>query len=122
MDGLTDKELKKIIVDALEDLKGESIRCLAVGHLTSVTEYMVIVTGRSSTHIKSLADNVVKKVKEASAEIIGIEGRNQSEWVLVDAGGVVVHLMLASVRALYDLEELWDFDKPKTTNPESTLS
>ncbi len=107
MEGLRDKELKKIIVDALEDLKGESINCLAVGHLTSVTEYMVIVTGRSSTHIKSLADNVV---------------RNQSEWVLVDAGGVVVHLMLASVRALYDLEELWDFDKPKKTNPKSTLS
>ena len=122
MDGLRDKELKKIIVDALEDLKGESINCLEVGHLTSVTEYMVIATGRSRMHIKSLADNVVKKVKEASTEIIGIEGRNQSEWVLVDAGAVVVHLMLASNRALYDLEELWDFDKPKTTNSESTLS
>lgn len=122
MDVLRDKELKKIIVDALEDLKGESINCLEVGHLTSVTEYMVIATGRSRMHIKSLADNVVKKVKEASAEIIGIEGRNQSEWVLVDAGAVVVHLMLASNRALYDLEELWDFDKPKTTNSESTLS
>ena len=119
---MRDKELKKIIVDALEDLKGESINCLEVGHLTSVTEYMVIATGRSRMHIKSLADNVVKKVKEASAEIIGIEGRNQSEWVLVDAGAVVVHLMLASNRALYDLEELWDFDKPKTTNSESTLS
>ena len=122
MDVLRDKELKKIIVDALEDLKGESINCLEVGHLTSVTEYMVIATGRSRMHIKSLADNVVKKVKEASTEIIGIEGRNQSEWVLVDAGAVVVHLMLASNRALYDLEELWDFDKPKTTNSESTLS
>ena len=122
MDVLRDKELKKIIVDALEDLKGESINCLEVGHLTSVTEYMVIATGRSRMHIKSLADNVVKRVKEASAEIIGIEGRNQSEWVLVDAGAVVVHLMLASNRALYDLEELWDFDKPKTTNSESTLS
>ena len=119
---LEDKKLKEIIVDALADLKGESINCLEVGHLTSVTEYMVIATGRSSTHIKSLADNVVKKVKEASAEIIGIEGRNQSEWILVDAGGVVVHLMLASVRALYDLEELWDFDKPKTADSESTLS
>ena len=118
---LEDKKLKKIIVDVLADLKGESINCLEVGHLTHVTEYMVIATGRSTTHIKSLADNVVKRVKEASAEIIGIEGRNQSDWILVDAGGVVVHLMLASVRVLYDLEELWDFDKPKTADSESTL-
>jgi len=119
---LKDKELKKIVVDALEDLKGESISCLEVGHLTSVTEYMVIATGRSSTHIKSLADNVVKKVKELNIKVIGVEGRSQSEWVLVDIGGVVVHIMLASVRLLYDLEELWNFEKPIAPNQESQLS
>ena len=119
---MKDKELKKIVVDALEDLKGESISCLDVGHLTSVTEYMVIVTGRSSTHIKSLADNVVKKVKELNIKVIGVEGRSQSEWVLVDIGGVVVHIMLASVRLLYDLEELWNFERPLAPNQEQHLS
>ena len=109
---MKDKELKKIVVDALEDLKGESISCLEVGHLTSVTEYMVIATGRSTTHIKSLADNVVKKVKELNIKVIGVEGRSQSEWVLVDIGGVVVHIMLSSIRLLYDLEELWSFENP----------
>ena len=73
---------------------------------------MIVVTGRSSTHIKSLADNVVRKVKESEIKVVGIEGRQQSEWVLVDIGGVVVHIMLASVRALYNLEELWSFEKP----------
>tara|TARA_B100000530_G_scaffold260188_1_gene173399 strand:- start:36 stop:395 length:360 start_codon:yes stop_codon:yes gene_type:complete len=117
-----DKELKKIVVDALEDLKGESISCLEVGHLTSVTEYMVIATGRSTTHIKSLADNVVKKVKELNIKVIGVEGRSQSEWVLVDIGGVVVHIMLSSIRLLYDLEELWSFEKPIVPDQEPHLS
>ena len=119
---MKDKELKNIVVDALEDLKGESISCLEVGHLTSVTEYMVITTGRSSTHIKSLADNVVKKVKELNIKVIGVEGRSQSEWVLVDIGGVVVHIMLSSIRLLYDLEELWSFEKPVVPGQEPHLS
>ena len=119
---MKDIELKKIVVDALEDLKGESISCLNVGHLTSVTEYMVIVTGRSSTHINSLADNVINKVKDLNIKVIGVEGRSQSEWVLVDIGGVVVHIMLASVRLLYDLEELWNFQKPIAPNKKPQIS
>ena len=109
---MEDSKLREIVIDALDDLKGESISCLEVGHLTSITEVMIVVTGRSSTHIKSLADNVVRKVKESEIKVVGIEGRQQSEWVLVDIGGVVVHIMLASVRALYNLEELWSFEEP----------
>ena len=109
---MEDSKLREIVIDALDDLKGESISCFEVGHLTSITEVMILVTGRSSTHIKSLADNVVRKVKESEIKVVGIEGRQQSEWVLVDIGGVVVHIMLASVRALYNLEELWSFEKP----------
>ena len=74
---------------------------------------MVIVTGRSSTHIKALSDSVAKKVKEAGLDILGMEGKLQSEWILVDVGGVVVHIMLGSVRALYNLEDLWGFDASK---------
>ena len=104
------KKLAELAAAALDDLKGQSIRSINVSKLTSITDYMVIATGRSSTHIKALADNVVKNVKEADLEVVGVEGRMQSEWVLVDLGDVVVHIMLAPMRALYNLEELWNFD------------
>lgn len=104
------KKLAQLVVDALDDLKGESIRTINVERLTAITNYMVIATGRSSTHIKALADAVATRAKEADVEVVGIEGKMQSEWVLVDVGDVVVHIMLAPVRALYNLEELWSFD------------
>ena len=107
---LKSKKIAQLVVEALEDLKGESILSIDVQKLTEITDYMVIVTGRSSTHIKALSDSVAKKVKEAGLDIFGIEGKLQSEWVLVDVGGVVVHIMLGSVRALYNLEDLWSFD------------
>lgn len=107
---LKSKVIARLVVKALEDLKGESIRSIDVQKLTEITDYMVIVTGRSSTHIKALSDSVAKRVKEAGLEILGMEGKLQSEWILVDVGGVVVHIMLGSVRALYNLEDLWSFD------------
>jgi len=110
---LKSKKIAQLVVEALEDLKGESIRSIGVQKLTEITDYMVIVTGRSSTHIKALSDSVAKKVKEAGLDILGMEGKLQSEWILVDVGGVVVHIMLGSVRALYNLEDLWSFDASK---------
>ena len=104
------KKLAELAVEALEELKGQSIRCINVSKLTSITDFMIIATGRSNTHIKALADNVLKNAKEADLEVVGVEGRMQSEWVLVDVGDVVVHIMLAPMRALYNLEELWNFD------------
>ena len=104
------KVLSKIVVAALDDLKGQSIRCINVEKLTSITDYMVIATGTSSTHLKALAESVNKTVKEAGQEVVGIEGKLAAEWVLVDLGNVVVHLMLAPVRVLYNLEELWNFE------------
>ena len=113
MNILNSKKLAGITLEVLDDLKGQSICCIDVKTLTSITDYMVIATGRSNTHVKALADNVVKKVKEVEQKVVGMEGRMQSEWVLVDCGGVVIHIMLAPVRALYDLEELWNFEAPK---------
>ncbi|MBM88767.1 MAG: ribosome silencing factor [Gammaproteobacteria bacterium] len=110
---MNSKILAGITLEVLDDLKGQSICCIDVKTLTSITDYMVIATGRSNTHVKALADNVVKKVKEVEQEVVGMEGRMQSEWVLVDCGGVVIHIMLAPVRALYNLEELWNFEVPK---------
>jgi ribosome-associated protein len=111
---LKSKRVSTLIVDALDDMKGQSIRCIDVSKLTSITDFMVIVTGTSNTHIKALADSTVKKARELDVKVIGVEGRLQAEWVLVDLGDVVVHIMTAPVRALYKLEELWNFslDKP----------
>ena len=106
---LNSKKLASVAIDALENMKGQSIRSINVQSLTEITDYMVVVTGRSTTHVKSLADAVVQDVKEAGATVVGVEGKMQSEWVLVDLGDVVVHVMMAPVRALYNLEDLWSF-------------
>jgi len=111
---LKSKRVSSLVVDALEDMKGQSIRCIGVSKLTSITDFMVIVTGTSNTHIKALADSTVKRARESDVKIIGVEGRLQAEWVLVDLGDVVVHIMTAPVRALYNLEELWNFSLDKS--------
>ena len=107
---LNSKKLAQRIVDTLDGLKGQSIRCINVKKLTEITDYMVITTGRSNTHTKALADAVVNRLKKSGEKVIGIEGRLQSEWILVDAGDIVVHIMVAPVRTLYNLEDLWDFE------------
>lgn len=103
------KQLSELAIAALEELKGQDLVCLDVQELTQITDFMVIVTGTSTTHLRSLADEVGKRVKEAGGEVLGEEGRLQAEWILVDLGGVVVHIMLARTRALYSLEDLWNF-------------
>lgn len=110
-------QLAQFVVEELDELKGESITCIDVKKLTEITDFMIVVTGRSSTHIKAMSDAVVTKVKEAGIDVVGVEGKMQSEWVLVDVGDVVVHIMLASVRALYNLEDLWNFQD----NPEGNI-
>ncbi len=104
------KQLSALAVKALEDMKGQDIVCLNVKKLTQITDYMVIVTGTSTTHLRSLADELGKQVKAAGEPVLGDEGRLQAEWILVDLGGVIVHIMLARSRALYSLEDLWNFD------------
>ena len=108
------KRVSTLFVDALDDMKGQSIRCIDVSKLTSITDFMVIVTGTSNTHIRALADSTVKKARELDVKVIGVEGLLQAEWVLVDLGDVVVHIMTAPVRALYRLEELWNFSLDKS--------
>ena len=86
---LNSKKLAQRIVDTLDDLKGQSIRCINVKKLTEITDYMVITTGRSKTHTKALADAVANRLKKSGEKIVGIEGGLQSEWILVDAGDIV---------------------------------
>ncbi|MEX0618468.1 MAG: ribosome silencing factor [Pseudohongiellaceae bacterium] len=106
---MNSSELSRLVVGALEEVKGKSVSCLNVEKLTQITDYMVIATGTSNTHVKALAEEVVRQSKHVGIKVQGVEGLTQSEWVLVDLGSVVVHIMQAPVRALYDLEELWNF-------------
>lgn len=117
---LNSKKLSQIAVTALEDMKGESVKCINVQKLTQITDYMVIATGRSTTHVKALADEVSEKIKEAGGRIVGVEGKMQSEWVLVDAGDVVIHIMMAPIRALYNLEDLWSFGADQDSGPDKS--
>jgi ribosome-associated protein len=105
--------LRQLAVNALEDLKGVRIVCLDVTELTDVTDYMVIASGSSNRHVKSLADNVSVEAKKQGVRPLGMEGQSGSEWVLVDFGDVVVHIMLPATRDFYDLEGLWS-DAPGT--------
>lgn len=97
-------------MQSFEEMKGQDIVCLDVEKLTQVTDYMVIVTGSSTTHLRSMADELGRAVKAAGEPVLGDEGRQQAEWILVDLGGVVAHLMLARTRAQYSLEDLWSFE------------
>lgn len=97
----------KLIVDALEDIKAHDIVVIDTRKLTSLFECMVIASGDSNRQTRSLARNVQEKVREAGATVISVEGEETGEWVLVDLGDIVVHVMQPAVRAYYNLEELW---------------
>jgi ribosome-associated protein len=97
----------KLIVDALEDVKAQDITVLETGKLTSLFERMVIASGSSNRQTRALADNVRVKLKEAGEYVGNTEGEDSGDWVLLDLGDVIVHVMLPAVRAHYNLEELW---------------
>ncbi|HUH37823.1 MAG TPA: ribosome silencing factor [Spongiibacteraceae bacterium] len=103
----TAEQLKQMAINALEDLKGKDIKVLDVRKLTGVTDFMIICSGTSNRHVKSLADNVEVELKKEGIRALGVEGQQDGEWVLVDFGDVVVHVMMAETRAFYDLEQLW---------------
>lgn len=100
-------KLQKAAVAALEEIKGQDILVLDVRKLTSMCDSMIIASAQSTRQVKALADNVRDRLREAGASIIGVEGERSSEWVLVDCGDIVVHVMQPAVRAHYKLEELW---------------
>ncbi len=101
------KALCDLVVEALEDVKARDIVKLDVSELTTVTDYMVVASGTSNRHVKALADAVAEKAREAGHKPAGVEGESGSEWVLLDLGDALVHVMLPSVREFYNLEKLW---------------
>ncbi len=101
------KKLQTLVVDALEDVKGQDIAVFETSHLTSLFDRIAIVSGTSNRQTKALAASVRDKVKDAGGQIIGMEGEETGEWVLVDLGDMIVHIMQAPIRAYYRLEEIW---------------
>ncbi|MFM7632120.1 MAG: ribosome silencing factor [Betaproteobacteria bacterium] len=101
------KKLQALVIDALEDVKAQDIRVYDTTHLTSMFDSIAVASGTSNRQTKALAASVRDKVKAAGGEIISIEGENTGEWVLVDLGDMVVHIMQPAIRAYYRLEELW---------------
>ena len=99
--------IKKNVIDALEDIKAFDIVALDVRKLTSIADYMIIASANSSRQTKALANNVQDKMKEINVGVVGMEGESEGDWVLVDVGDIVVHIMTPTTRAYYNLEELW---------------
>tara|TARA_B100000401_G_C52639953_1_gene640210 strand:- start:75 stop:410 length:336 start_codon:yes stop_codon:yes gene_type:complete len=100
--------LVKKINTLLEDLKAENIIALNVKGKSSVTDTMIIASGRSTRHVKSISDNLIKDLKKNKMKPLGIEGYTKSEWILIDFGDVLVHVMHPDTREFYSLEKLWD--------------
>ena len=101
------EQLRELVVNALENIKAQDVSVIDVRDRTSVTDYMVLASGTSNRHVKSLAVSVAAEAKEQGVRAGNIEGSGASDWILVDLGDVVVHLMMPATREFYDLERLW---------------
>ena len=106
------EEMSLLAVEALEDIKGKDIVNLDTRALTSLFQRMIVCTGDSNRQVKALANSVAGKLKSRGVDLVGVEGEQTGEWVLVDAGDIVVHVMLPAVRDYYDIEALWGGEKP----------
>jgi ribosome-associated protein len=101
-------QLRKLIVAALDDAKAREMVVLDMRKIAVFTDYMIIVTGTSNRHVMAVADNVIAQLRDAGRRPAGVEGMQGGDWVLIDYGDVVVHVMRAQIRAFYGLEKLWD--------------
>ena len=109
--------LQQIVSSALEDMKAVNVRVLDVRGLTDIADTMIVASGNSDRHVRSIADNVSQKAKAAGFRPLGTEGARDGEWVLVDLTDVLVHVMLPRVREFYGLESLWEAGVPAVAAP-----
>ena len=112
--GASKGSLKAVILAALDDMKALEVKVLDVRDLTDIADYMVIASGTSDRHVRSVAQRVVEKAKEAGFRPHGLEGLKDGDWVLIDLNEVIVHVMLPRVREFYGLEKLWDLTAKRT--------
>ena len=101
------KNLLELTLSTLDDMKANAVNNMNVTTLTNVSDYMIFSTGNSSRHIRSIADKIAENIKKEGYPILGIEGYEGSQWVLIDLGNIIVHIMLAETREFYKLEDLW---------------
>lgn len=111
------EEIKQAVVSALEDIKARDITVLDVSKMTSMTDCMIIASADSNRQTRALANNVQVKLKALGVQVQGVEGEDSGEWVLVDLGSVVVHIMQPAVREYYSLEQLWGGQTPVSHRP-----
>ena len=104
--------LEGIVTAALEDMKAVNVKIMDVRGLTDIADVMVVASGNSDRHVRSIADRVIEKAKESGFRPLGVEGQREGEWVLVDLQDVVLHVMLPRVREFYSLERMWESDSP----------
>ena len=104
---LTTDQIQTLVLSTLEDLKAQEVTTIDVRGLSPLTDVMVVASGRSTRHVKSMADNLAHAAKSNGHAPLGIEGEREAEWVLVDLNDIIVHLMLPRIRAFYNLEKLW---------------
>ena len=107
MTELTTEQLEQLIIDAIDDLKGKDVKSLNLTGVASFTDHMVFASGTSNRHVKSIAQSILDKAKQAGVTPLGVEGEDSGDWILVDLGDVVVHVMLPETREFYDIERLW---------------
>ena len=105
--------LKSVVINALADMKALEVKVLDVRGLTDIADFMVIASGTSDRHVRSVAQRVVERTKEAGFRPHGVEGQQDSDWVLIDLSEMIVHVMLPRVREFYGLEKLWDMGATK---------
>jgi ribosome-associated protein len=108
--------LTKVAVAALADMKAVNVKVIDVRKLTSVADTMIVATGTSDRHVKSIADRLIERCREAGHRAYGVEGKQEGEWVLVDLQDLIVHVMLPRIREFYGLEKLWDL-RPAQREP-----
>lgn len=104
---LQPEAIKKIALQALDDLKAEAVVVIDVRNHASFTDFMIFASGKSTRHVKSIANEVIEAAKKANLPPLGVEGEDVGEWVLVDLGDAIVHIMLPDTRQFYELEKLW---------------
>ncbi len=113
------RKLRDQVAEALDDMKAVDPRIIDVQGRTAITDYMAFATGNSRRHVRSIAESVIEAARELEIRPLGVEGMDGSEWVLVDLGDVVVHVMLEDVREFYRLERIWGVDEERMDDSEA---
>ena len=111
---VSDTDLLQCVTSLLDDYKARDVQVIDVRGISSLSDYVILATGTSTRHLQAVAENLVVGLKRAGYQPLGVEGQRDSDWVLVDADDVIVHLMLAQAREFYNLEKLWDVPRARS--------